>query len=251
MRLNITVGIKYLVLFLLLNTSLSLAQELPGVGFDRTRVIYNESAGERGVALKYNNNSQATYLLQSWVSAPDGMMLSPDALAQVKDESIPFFVVPPLVRLDAHQSQGLRILRKQGTLPEDRESVFLLVAKAIPNTPLTDQKGGVLRLAVSTSIKLFYRPASLPAAGIKSVTNQLKFTRKGDSLVVTNASPFYLTFSALEVGGKAVTGHDRYFMVPPRGETSYALPAGAGGKVRWSVLDERGEPTPWAQSPLL
>ncbi|WP_329911564.1 molecular chaperone [Serratia quinivorans] len=245
------------LLLLALSANVAFAQpELPGVGLDRTRVVYTDTPGQRGESVTFNNNSDNDYLVQSWVIPPDGMVLSPAALASVKTDNAPFFVVPPLVRLDAHGRQVLRLLKKQGSLPQDRESVFLLVVKAIPNTPVVAQdknnrsSAGALRLAMASTVKLFYRPAALPATGIPAVAKTLRFSRSAGDLVVGNPSPFYLTFAALEVGGKRLDGDAVHWMVPPRGEMRYPLPAGAAGKVRWSLLNERGEPTPWAQAAL-
>lgn len=230
--------------------------ELPGVGLDRTRVVYTDKPGQHGASVTFNNNSDSDYLLQAWMAPPDGMVLSPSALAAVQGNSVPFFVVPPLVRVDAHGRQVLRLLKKQGALPKDRESVFLLVVKAIPNTPVatpdsrSHDSAGVLRLAMASTIKVFYRPAALPTTGIPAVADTLRFSRAAGDLLVTNPSPFYLTFAALEVGGRRIEGNAVHWMVPPRGEMHYPLPTGASGKVRWSLLNERGDPTPWAQAPL-
>lgn len=220
-------------------------KELPGVGLDRTRVMYTDVKGKRGVSVIYNNNSDHDYLIQAWVAPPDTMVLSPKILKAQDDERVPFFVVPPLVRLDAHGRQTFRLLRRQGSLPQDRESVFLLSVKAIPNTPVVEETtgNGILRMAMTSTIKLFYRPLSLPPGGIAVAAKTLRFCRVENALTVYNPSPFYLTFSFLYVGQQRVEGDAIHWMVPPLGEMHYPLRVGTRGLVRWSLLDERGEAT--------
>lgn len=241
-----------LALFGFLFCAVVIAEELPGIGFDRTRVIFPEKNGQRGVSVTFNNNTSDDYLLQSRVVAPDTMIMAPDTLKTLTTTAdAPFLVVPPLVRLSAHGHQVMRVLKKPGALPADRESVFLLESKAIPNSPLTGkEEGGVLRLAMASSIKLFYRPASLPASGIKAASGQLTFSREGASMVVNNPSPFWLTFAVLEVGGKHMEGDYIHWMVPPKGSVRYPLSGNVSGEVRWRLFDERGDLTSWAQGLL-
>lgn len=59
-------------------------------------------------------------LIQSWV----------DDLAD--NNKSPFIVTPPLFRLDAGDSNDLRVLLTSPQLPSDRESLFTLNIKVIP-----------------------------------------------------------------------------------------------------------------------
>lgn len=227
------------------------SRDLPGVGVDRTRVIYYEKSGAKGVSVTFNNNSDNVYLLQSFITPPNSLVLSPSALKQVNSSKAPFFVAPPLVRLDAHSRHVLRLIKKKGDLPDDRESVFLLVAKVIPNTPKSarSERSGEMILTLSTILKVFYRPASLPEGDLTSIAKQLGFYKTDGKLVVKNPSPFYLTLAGIEVGGKmlAIDG-DKYWMVPPLTEMSYTLPKGMIGPVRVSFLNEDGESMPWMET---
>nr|VXZ84782.1 Chaperone protein focC precursor [Klebsiella pneumoniae] len=62
-------------------------------------------------------------LIQSWV----------DDLAD--NNKSPFIVTPPLFRLDAGDSNDLRVLLTSAQLPNDRESLFTLNIKVILPIP--------------------------------------------------------------------------------------------------------------------
>ncbi|MBS2064903.1 fimbrial biogenesis chaperone, partial [Klebsiella pneumoniae] len=87
----------------------------------------------------------------------------------------------------------------QNVLPQDRESVFTLALNAIPAQTETGEQ---TRLVISTqnNLKLFYRPAGLPAADETTLAEQPVFRRSGNTLTVKNPSPFYITFSSLSAG---------------------------------------------------
>lgn len=58
-------------------------------------------------------------------------------------------------------------------------------------------------------------------------------------LVVSNPTPYYVTFSSLKTGGKDIK--DTSVMVPPLGEARYALPSGVqGNQVSFKALNDFG-----------
>ncbi|CAI1615987.1 fimbrial biogenesis chaperone [Serratia marcescens] len=247
MKIKIWSGV--LIGLISVHYSVALALELPGFGLDRTRVVFPADA-VNGVMFTVNNNTETDYLVQAMVAPISNNMISP-LPSEAGDISPPFIVVPPLLRLDSHGQQGFRIIRKAGTLPADRESVFTLLVKGIPNTPLSKTAGqGVLRLAIAVNSKLFYRPAGLPAGGVKVASKMLRFSWANGGLQVNNPSPFYLTFAHLVVGGKTVPSSLVQNMIPPFGQRVYALPHSGGSSVSWQLLDERGEATPEQRATL-
>ncbi len=93
-------------------------------------------------------------LIQSWV----------DDLAD--NNKSPFIVTPPLFRLDAGDSNDLRVLLTSAQLPNDRESLFTLNIKVIPaNTAPAGEN--ILQFAIKNQLKLIYRPAGLPRLGAR------------------------------------------------------------------------------------
>lgn len=207
----------------------SLASPVEGISLGSIRVVYPENE-KNGTQFSLTNTSKNIFLMQSWVRLPQG------------EDKAPFIVLPPLKRLAENERLNLRILRTGGDLPADRESVFYLTMRAIPATSGQQENGGVA-LVLQNSVKLFYRPQSLPKEGVKTAANTLQFTRKGNQLTATNPSPFYLTLSNLAVGSFSLNKDQLSLMVPPKGSQSWQIPDSATGPVRWQLIDEMGELT--------
>src|SRR5437868_8331382 len=111
-----------------------------------TRVILGEK--DRQASIPVKNTGTSPYVVQTWIDAGEGQ------------NKTPLLVTPPLSRLDPGMENILRIIRVGGGLPADRESVFRLNVKEIPEK--ADAKENTLQVAVRTRIKLFYRPSNLP-----------------------------------------------------------------------------------------
>lgn len=226
---------------------------LIGIGFDRTRVVYHEKSGFKGTAVTFENHSDNVFLLQSFIIAPNDLVLSPSALENIDTKKMPFFVAPPLARLEANSHHVLRLVKKKSELPYDRESVFLLVARVIPNTPKSQRvsEQNEMIFTISIILKIFYRPAALPEKGLSSISEQLSFSSEKGKLIVNNPSPFYLTLAGIEVGGKMwgeEAQKERHWMVPPRSQMKYSLPDNMDGSVKIRFLDENGIPMPWIKT---
>lgn len=180
-----------------------------GVLLGGTRVILQEKDREASIPVK--NTGDSPYVVQAWIDAGEGQ------------NKTPFIVTPPLSRLDPGTENILRIVRLKGELPTDRESVFWLNAKEIPQKSSDEN---VLQIAVRTRIKLFYRPAGLPGKSVDA-RGQLEWVvsegRDGQGVVlrIANPSAFHVTFTALDINaGRQVINAD---MVAPFGESSYPL----------------------------
>lgn len=204
-----------------------------GVIVGGTRLVYDGNKRESAISVK--NPDKTPYLIQSWVDSDgaDGK--------QKGGAKPPFVVTPPLFRLDAGNENQIRIIRAGGALPEDRESVFWLNVKSIPATPSSASatNANLLQISVKSRIKLFYRPDSLKNKHEDELYPQVTFQRQGNSLQVTNASPYYLTFYSLKVGAASVDTSN--IMLPPKGSAHYTLPAGGtGGQVSWQLINDYG-----------
>lgn len=204
-----------------------------GVLLGGTRVILQEKDREASIPMK--NTGNAPYVVQAWIDAGEGR------------NKTPLLVTPPLSRLDPGMENILRIVRAGTGLPTDRESVFWLNVKEIPEKPSEDN---VLQIAVRTRIKLFYRPTGLPgnAAGAK---DQLQWAvtagegGQGAALKLANPTPWHVTLTSLNVdNGRQVINAS---MLAPFGETSYALNAMKSPQaieVRFSTLNDYGAESP-------
>jgi len=197
-----------------------------GVIVGGSRVVYEASKKEVSLSVK-NPEENTTYLVQAWV---DNELPGNTAKA-------PFIITPPLYRLDAGQENLQRIVFTGGNLPTDRESVFWLNIKSLPAIEKSDANR--LLISVNTRIKLFYRPTKLSSqAG--DAYKQLRFSQLGNTLHITNPTPYYVSLRELTVGEKNV---DDAGMVPPKGEVSRTLPAGMAGKITWKAINDYGGTT--------
>jgi len=202
-----------------------------GVMLGGTRVILGEKDREASIPVK--NTGTSPYVVQAWIDAGEGR------------NKTPMLVTPPLSRLDPGMENILRIMRVGGELPADRESVFWLNVKEIPERSKDEN---VLQIAVRSRIKLFYRPASLTGKSEEART-RLKWVVAGDAqgavLRIGNPTAYHVTFTGLKInGGQQNINAD---MVPPFGESVYPL---TGVKtpqaiqVNFTTLNDYGGETP-------
>ncbi|MDR0219556.1 MAG: molecular chaperone [Enterobacteriaceae bacterium] len=238
------------------------AVQVEGIGFLMSRVVM--MAEKRGGAtITLNNNTDNVYLMQNRVQQADVKLGAPVSNADAeKVEKMPFMVLPPLSRVEERGTLPLHIiLGADNTLPEDRESLFFLTAKAIPAVPSKPDNGKPasngsessqrIILALENSIKLFYRPKGLKDDAIASVAGLLTVSRHDNQLRLTNPTPYYATLSSLKVNGKPVAEEALNAMIPPKGWQDYPLPPGVTrGDVSWQLIDEYGLTTDAQSKPL-
>lgn len=198
-----------------------------------TRVIIGEKDRQASIPLK--NTGSSPYVVQTWIDAGEGK------------NKVPLLVTPPLSRLDPGAENILRIVRISGDLPGDRESVFWLNVKEIPEK--SDQPN-VLQIAVRTRIKIFYRPAGLSgkpdeARSMITLTVVDGEGGKGAALRVNNPSPYNVTFTGFKInGGKEQT---KAGMVPPFSTGDFALTTISTPQpldVSYTTINDYGGETP-------
>ncbi|RQT07626.1 molecular chaperone [Burkholderia contaminans] len=209
---------------------------LAGVVVGATRVILQEDRREAVVPVK-NADSQP-YVVQAWI---DGGSTKGGAKA-------PFFVTPPLSRLDPGKENLLRVMPVKHGLPSDRESLMWLNVKEIPATPKQDN---VLQIAIQTRIKAFYRPQGLTGSSADApaaLTWRIAPSSDGVLLTVNNPTPYHVTFS--KIGIEAGTTEDVDLeMVPPLQAATYklryihAVPT-QPVTLRFSTINDYGAVTP-------
>lgn len=194
-----------------------------GIALGATRIVY--PAGQKQVSLPItSSDSSGAFLIQSWIENDTG----------VKDTRL--IVTPPLFMMQGKKENILRIIdATTGALPKDRESLFWLNVRAIPSTDPTRIKDNVLQIAVTTRIKLFYRPIGLSSLPEKA-PQMLHFKREGKVLLVTNTSPYYVTVTALHLGDTQLENT----MVPPMGAVSVPLKNTSGSRVRFQTINDYG-----------
>lgn len=227
--------------------------ELQGTFFVSTRLIYPEDA-RQGKSIVLNNNSDKDFLLQAYVSQPDTVTSLPTLPGKE------FLVTPPLVHLPAHQTQTLRLLRTGGDFPTDRESVFFLTARLIPNEGGEREKNAsgspaVVKYLTALSVKGFWRPQGLDKPNaVEEAAGKLTAKIMGDVLSLKNPTPYYVTLRTLSIGGANVPTSELVHLIPPFGIQSYRLPTGmkrtAVIPVVWTAIKENGFDTAPYLSPV-
>lgn len=207
-----------------------------GIGLAVTRVIY--PAGSHGVTVELNNSGKGVYLVQPFISSH---------YAERKDA--PFTVTPAVFRLEGGAENILRInsLPDIEKKPQNQESLFWLVVKAVPSS--TEQKwspntGGVtggVKLGLGTAIKLIYRPEVLSTPGRKDF-GLLRFTRVRNGVDIYNPGPYYINLSYLSFDGtRVVDKRPEQYIIQPFSSTHYDVnTAKFIAKVAWGVINDIG-----------
>lgn len=195
-----------------------------GVIIGGTRVIFTSDRADQTISI-FNKETHVPYLIQVWVDPFDKNSKTPP----------PFTAIPPVSRLEPQQEKILRIIKTQGTLPEDRESVFWLNIKNIPPAP-QESDGNSMEIAIKTRIKLFWRPASLGISPEKAAL-KVKWHREGRNVIVENPTPIHINVMSVQVEGKDVELN----MIKPFEKLTLPLPASVSGKTLvWRFINDYG-----------
>ncbi|MFJ2279739.1 molecular chaperone [Pseudomonas sp. NPDC087803] len=208
-----------------------------------TRLIY--PAGEREVTIALANKGVTPSLVQSWMD--DGATNSTP-----ENSSAPFFVMPPISRIEGQASQTLRILFNGAKLPEDKEAVFYLNVLEIPPVAANSKDKNNLLLAVQSRIKVFYRPEKVKET-LEEAAKTLKWHLiKEDGqwkLSCTNNSPLHISFANIQVtkdGGSLGNKEGTHMVAPGKKEVfrlvrQDVVRTGAGdGQVQFEYINDYG-----------
>lgn len=236
---------KYLfITSIFLLSMVGIQSSFAGVMINNTRVIFEQKYKSANVTL--TNVTDSNYAVQVWINGESDR----------QDEKLPFVATPAIFRLGPGQEQIVKILSLQGTLPQDRESVFYFNAQEIPAVNKNDQSNKLV-MAIRTRIKLFYRPSNLETTSIKAPkTLQWKrVDREGKSwLLVTNPSPYHVTFGEMNFrSGSQHSAVNEAAMLSPRSSQYYPLPGNKlplSGGVSFSVINDYGGITRYENTPV-
>ncbi|MCW1829947.1 molecular chaperone [Enterobacter asburiae] len=209
-----------------------------GISLGMERVIFNE--GDNSVSVPVKNRTPFPHLINSRISAD----------SKISAGRTPFFVSPPLFRLEGESEGVVRVSGDTRLLPKDRESVYYLTVTAIPSgNPLSRKSEerrveGALSFSYGIMVKLFYRPAGLSSSA-GDAAKSVHFYRSGNKVKIDNPSPYYVSFDSLKINGFEVKFDDNIpRMVPPFGSFSVPMknpsPISEAGKVNWSAVVDSG-----------
>lgn len=216
---------NYIVLFFIFcYSSLSYAG---GVALAATRIIYPSEAKQTSITLS-NTDNKLRFLIQSWVDNSDDK------------KSNDFIITPPLFVSKPNSENTLRIIYAGKELPKDRESLFWLNTKSIPEIEREEIKDkNVLQLAVLSRIKIFVRPDSLKF-NLNDIPNSLEFKFSGHDMVIKNPSPYYVTLVNLHLGNEKLNS----VMVPPMETVNIRVNNQDHNKISYQIMNDYGASTP-------
>ncbi|EKS7428561.1 TPA: fimbria/pilus periplasmic chaperone [Enterobacter cancerogenus] len=191
--------VKLIAGSLLMSTIAAQAAVVP----DRTRVIFRGDQKSVSITLR-NDNQSLPYLAQAWIETSTGQKITS-----------PLTVLPPVQRIEPTATGQVKVQGMPGlaSLPQDRETMFYFNIREIPPK---SSKPNVLQIALQTRIKLFYRPAALPALDPQHPwQHQLTLTRTSDSYTVKNPTPYFvITSSAGPSKDKTAAGFEPIILAP-------------------------------------
>lgn len=195
-----------------------------GVGLGSTRLVYHANEKQTSLDVR-NTHTSSPFLIQTW--------LENDAGVKTQD----FVVVPPLSVLRPKSENTLRIIFTGKGLPNDRETLYWLTVKAIPQT--SEQGKNTLQLAAASRIKVFYRPAGLPEKSNEAYKKILS-SLNGGKLTLKNPTPYYLTLITLRVDNKEI----KPFMLPPEGSVTVPGNFSNARNMSYQTINDYGAWTP-------
>lgn len=203
------------------------------VQLSSTRVIMNEK--DRNAIVTAKNNGTQPVVVQAWV---DGA---------AEEMKTPFFMTPPLSRFDGGEERNLTVSRVDDDFPADRESYYWVNVLEIPQK--VDSQENSLALAIRTRIKLFYRPAAIlkAARGPDQVSWQLERNGGACSISITNASPYTINFSRIDIDGDS-DALGKGMVALPLEQTRVVLPkcpARSSIQVQPRVVNDYGAVDAW------
>ncbi len=201
---------------------------MAGVIVGGTRIVYLSDKKEVSISIN-NPEKEAVYLIQSWIQDENDKTKTP------------FVVTPPLFQLPANNENILRIVKVGNQLPTDRESVFWLNVKSIPETSIPETKGSdptlnQLQIVVNSRLKLFYRPVELKEKAVTAY-KEIRFKQENGLLLAENPTPYFISFSSLNVDNHDI---EHAGMIKPFSQLSWPLPFKNAKKVSWKVINDYG-----------
>lgn len=150
-----------------------------------TRIIFPSSAKEK--TLQFTNTDAVPYLMQVTIAKSEKR-----DQADNENQITPFITSPAIFRIEPHAGQSVRLGWTGGQLPADRESVFYLTFHQIPASHKTESDKNKLVLAVSSQVKLFYRPAALRDTSDNAVQH-LVVRISNRQIILDNPTGYYIT----------------------------------------------------------
>lgn len=192
-----------------------------GVIVHGTRVIY--PAQQQEVVVRLENKGTRPALVQAWLDAGDRH--SPPAAAKT-----PFTLSPPILRIEPHQQQAIRLRYTGEPIAEDRESLFWLNVLEVPPLATDAMQKNQIELSFRTRLRVFLRPQALPYpvdSAPAKLQWQLLAHEQGLALQASNPTPYHISLASIEL----LSDGQRFSKAPNKAADDSLLLPGGGVKV--------------------
>ncbi|MEM0553469.1 MAG: fimbrial biogenesis chaperone [Turicibacter sp.] len=201
-----------------------------------TRFIYNEA--DASAIVRITNEGNYASLVQTWIDAGDLLM-------QPGEDLLPISILPPMAKIEAKQGQLFKLIYTGIPLPKDRESIFWINVLDIPRKVLDEKSSNLVKVAVRSRMKIFYRPTGLMYTHQEAI-NKLRFNidRKKNMLRIINDGAYHLTIESAKLDGSVL---DIKSMISPFSQKEYNISGvayplnGAEHKVVLNIIGDYGQ----------
>ncbi|MBW7984747.1 fimbrial biogenesis chaperone [Enterobacillus tribolii] len=154
---------------------------------ENTRIIY--AGNKDGKTVKISNNDPTPYIVQVWTD-------SGNVNAKPTDPNAPFVVLPPSFKMSPNSVQTVKMIYSGSAPAQDRESVFYFNMVQVPPVK---QNQNAMALILKNRVKIFYRPAGLPAPSKSVLENGLSFHADARGVSINNQSPYFVSVASAKM----------------------------------------------------
>lgn len=208
-----------------------------GVVVGGTRFVFPSSADTRTISV--TNTSNEPWLINSKISTPTVW-----AGANAFTGSPPVLATPPLFLLPPGATGTIRMVKTDTLMPNDRETLFALSVASIPSGKVEDRS---VKVALRSSFKLFWRPASLKG-NPEQAWQQVTWRRDPQGVIAENPTPFYINLTQVTANGSPVKDVG---VIPPLAQRRFGwCAAQTACTLRWRTLNDLGGLTPVTEQRL-
>lgn len=210
------------------------------VSVSNTRLVF--PAGSKHVEFALTNESKQSQTIRAWVD-------SGDAEVAPEDIQAPFFVMPPVSKIQPGSKQTLRISYSGENLPAEKESLFYLNLLNLAPTPDFRDGPNSMRFNARSRFKIFFRPPALsgnPLDAARQLVWRLDPADPVARLTANNPSPYFLSFVRVRLmQGQQALQELESGMVSPFGIVSFPVQAQVSDprratSVQYQYIDDYG-----------
>jgi fimbrial chaperone protein len=127
-----------------------------GISVSGTRIIYPKDSKQQIISVR-NSSETDSFLVQSWVENTG------------REKESEFIVTPPLFLSSPGNENKLRLVfTGRDVLPDDKETLYYFVNKAIPSVSNDDSTSSVVRISAASRVKFFVRPDGLSPSSFEA-----------------------------------------------------------------------------------